>query len=162
MRDLPAQEGLAPPARSDVQALLLGGLSAARRLTAETYEYEREAWHNAVGLVAPGAFLLAAVLFLVLLLCVRELPAALGIPLTLGLLADVTVGLVFLAAFLLGRQYRPRLRELRRWETTFLRAFEREPHGIPPPERAPSTVELLAEAAARAPLRADGAFRRPP
>ncbi|MFQ5910334.1 MAG: hypothetical protein ACE5IJ_06395 [Thermoplasmata archaeon] len=147
-----ARDPLAPPHPDDVGALLLDGLSEARRLAVETLEYEREAWENAIVLVVLGAFLLGAFLFVGAFLWGHDLVTTLGLPATSGLLVGVAVAIGLLGYLLLRASYRPRLQELRSWDTTFREAFERELAGEAPPEGESSAVELLAEAAIRAPL----------
>ncbi len=152
VREALARDPLSPPSPDDVQALLLDGLSEARRLVRETFEYEREAWENARVIVVTGAFLLGAFLFVGTFLWAPDLVANLGLLAVLGLAALIAMAVGLAGYLLLRGSHRPRLRELRLWETTFRRAFDRELAGEAPPEGRPSTVELLAEAAVRAPL----------
>src|SRR6266480_7591845 len=140
------------PARDEVHALLVGGLSTTLRMAREAYEAQRKAYTDSLLTMAIAAFTAWTALLVGLFLALNGFNLLTGRwegPIAVATVTTLVVGILFLVS--LRRRYVPRLARYRDWTERLADSMGVQLARAPPESGQANTFELLVSASEQVP-----------
>ena len=140
------------PRVDDIGTLLVTCAAENHRLFTDAYKAEKTSYWNAQGYIIMAGFLTSLVLFLLLSLMSTEADL---MSKTIGALIPAIIGTLAFALplmWIVRLRYKPRLKKWNIWIERMGAVWRKEAAKTAPEESAPSSFEILVEAAKEAPL----------
>ena len=140
------------PARDEVHALLVGGLSTTLRMAREAYEAQRKAYTDSLLTTAIAAFTAWTALLVGLFIALNGFNLVTGrweVPIAGATVTTLVFGILFLVS--LRRRYVPRLARYRKWTERLADSMGVQLARAPPESGQANTFELLVSASEQVP-----------
>ena len=140
------------PARDEVHALLVGGLSTTLRMAREAYEAQRKAYTDSLLTTAIAAFTAWTALLVGLFIALNGFNLVTGrweVPIAGATVTTLVFGILFLVS--LRRRYVPRLARYREWTERLADSMGVQLARAPPESGKANTFELLVGASEQVP-----------
>jgi len=140
------------PARDEVHALLVGGLSTTLRMAREAYEAQRKAYTDSLLTTAIAAFTAWTALLVGLFIALNGFNLVTGrweVPIAGATVTTLFFGILFLVS--LRRRYVPRLARYRKWTERLADSMGVQLARAPPESGQANTFELLVSASEQVP-----------
>ena len=140
------------PARDEVHALLVGGLSTTLRMAREAYEAQRKAYTDSLLTTAIAAFTAWTALLVGLFIALNGFNLVTGrweVPIAGATVTTLVFGILFLVS--LRRRYVPRLARYREWTERLADSMGVQLARAPPESGQANTFELLVSASEQVP-----------
>ena len=140
------------PARDEVHALLVGGLSTTLRMAREAYEAQRKAYTDSLLTTAIAAFTAWTALLVGLFIALNGFNLVTGrweVPIAGATVTTLFFGILFLVS--LRRRYVPRLARYREWTERLADSMGVQLARAPPESGQANTFELLVSASEQVP-----------
>ena len=140
------------PARDEVHALLVGGLSTTLRMAREAYEAQRKAYTDSLLTTAIAAFTAWTALLVGLFIALNGFNLVTGrweVPIAGATVTTLVFGILFLVS--LRRRYVPRLARYREWTERLADSMGVQLARAPPESGRANTFELLVGASEQVP-----------
>jgi len=140
------------PARDEVHALLVGGLSTTLRMAREAYEAQRKAYTDSLLTTAIAAFTAWTALLVGLFIALNGFNLVTGrwdVPIAGATVTTLVFGILFLVS--VRRRYVPRLARYRKWTERLADSMGVQLARAPPESGQANTFELLVSASEQVP-----------
>ena len=140
------------PARDEVHALLVGGLSTTLRMAREAYEAQRKAYTDSLLTTAIAAFTAWTALLVGLFIALNGFNLVTGrwdVPIAGATVTTLIFGILFLVS--VRRRYVPRLARYREWTERLADSMGVQLARAPPESGQANTFELLVSASEQVP-----------
>ena len=140
------------PARDEVHALLVGGLSTTLRMAREAYEAQRKAYTDSLLTTAIAAFTAWTALLVGLFIALNGFNLVTGrweVPIAVATVTTLVFGILFLVS--VRRRYVPRLARYREWTERLADSMGVQLARAPPESGRANTFELLVSASEQVP-----------